>query len=84
MQDALLVEGGLSGRYEGRFAVFAAKNLIGWKDQIETTAEFSVTGATIEQLDEMYRVGMEAVARNKAAVFERNMNMTLAAAVVAK
>ncbi|WP_454776668.1 hypothetical protein [Janthinobacterium tructae] len=72
MQDALLIEGGLSGRYESRFAVFAAKNLIGWKDQIENTAELSIAGATIEQLDQLYREGMEAVARNRDAVIERN------------
>lgn len=84
MQDALLVEGGLSGSYEGRFAVFAAKNLIGWKDQIETTAEFSVTGPTIEQLDQLYREGMEAVARNRAVVIEREKSMALATAVAAK
>ncbi|PWF55093.1 terminase small subunit [Massilia glaciei] len=84
LQDALLVEGGLSGRYEGRFAVFAAKNLIGWRDQIETTAEITVTGATVELLDQLYREGMEAAARNKAAVIERNKSNALAAATAAK
>jgi hypothetical protein len=37
-----------------------------------TTEVASVADATIEQLDEAYRVGMEAVARNKAAVVARN------------
>lgn len=84
LQEALLVEGGLSGRYEGRFAVFAAKNLIGWRDQIETTAEITMTGATVELLDQLYREGMEAAARNKAAVIERNKSNALVPATAAK
>lgn len=71
LQDALLVEGGLSGRYEGRFAVFAAKNLIGWKDQVETKTEVTLSTATTEQLDELYKRGMEQVHADRAMVLAR-------------
>lgn len=54
LQEALLTEGGLAGMYEGRFTVFAAKNVIGWKDQIETKAEVTVTSATTELLDSFF------------------------------
>lgn len=84
MQDALLVEGGLSGRYEGRFAVFAAKNLIGWKDQIETTTEITVTSAPVERLDEAYRLGMEAAARHKSAIMERILRKAMSADITAE
>lgn len=33
LQEALLVEGGLAGAYETPFAIFTAKNVIGWKDK---------------------------------------------------
>ena len=33
LQEAILVEGGLAGAYETPFAIFTAKNVIGWKDK---------------------------------------------------
>ena len=36
-QEALLIEGGISGNYNTAFAIFTAKNLIGWRDKQEVT-----------------------------------------------
>ena len=32
LQEAILVEGGLAGAYETPFAIFTAKNVIGWRE----------------------------------------------------
>lgn len=34
-QERILVENGLMGRYEKTFAIFTAKNVIGWRDKQE-------------------------------------------------
>lgn len=38
-QEAFLAEGGLAGAFETPFAIFTAKNVIGWKDKQETTLQ---------------------------------------------
>lgn len=35
-QERILVENGLLGRYDKTFAIFTAKNLISWRDKVET------------------------------------------------
>lgn len=76
-QESLLVEGGMTGVYEPRFAVFAAKNLAGWKDQIETTGEVTHTLVKSDELDELYAQGTAAMEANRARVAERNKRRTL-------
>lgn len=71
-QESLLVEGGMAGVYDPRFAVFAAKNLAGWKDQVETTGEVLHTLATTTELDDAYARGMEAMQAGRAAVMARH------------
>jgi hypothetical protein len=70
-QESLLVEGGMAGIYEPRFAVFAAKNLAGWKDQIETTGEVTHTITTTAELDDFYASGTAKVQASRAAVLAR-------------
>lgn len=70
-QESLLTEGGMAGNYEPRFAVFAAKNLIGWKDQTETKSEVTLSTISTDQLDDAYKLGMEQSARDRAMVLER-------------
>jgi hypothetical protein len=36
LQEANLVEGTLAGAYQSTFAIFTAKNVIGWRDKTET------------------------------------------------
>ena len=55
-QESLLVEGGMTGVYEPRFAVFAAKNLAGWKDQVETVSEVTHTLASTENVNPRRRI----------------------------
>lgn len=34
-QERILVQGGIAGAFQGNFAIFTAKNLLGWKDKVE-------------------------------------------------
>lgn len=70
-QESLLTEGGLEGLYDSRFAVFTAKNLIGWKDQIEQVIAHNVTAVSNEALDELYAAKMEEMERAEAAAIAR-------------
>lgn len=70
-QESLLVEGGMAGLYEARFAVFASKNLIGWKDQIETSGEVLHTHASTAELDELYAAGQAQMLENRQRVENR-------------
>jgi hypothetical protein len=70
-QESLLVEGGMSGVYEPRFAVFATKNLAGWKDQVETTGEITHTMASTAELDDFYAAGYAQMQENRRKVLER-------------
>lgn len=71
LQVALLVEGGMGGHYESRFAALAAKNLIGWRDQVEQTVTATVTQATVDELDRLYQQGMAATKAGRNAVAMR-------------
>lgn len=44
-QEAILAEGGLAGAYETPFAIFTAKNVIGWRDKQDVDANMHHTGA---------------------------------------
>lgn len=59
LATALLVEGGLEGNYEARIVQFALKNIAGWRDQIDTHVEGTITSASKEDLDAIYARGME-------------------------
>jgi len=61
-QESLIVEGGMAGKYESRFAGLAAKNLIGWKDQIETKVDSHVTTATPEELNDFFEAAFAKAA----------------------
>ncbi len=43
-QEAFLVEGGLAGAFETPFAIFTAKNVIGWRDKQEVENTHSAPG----------------------------------------
>jgi len=58
MQEAFLAEGGLAGAFETPFAIFTAKNVIGWKDKQEVDNTHSAPGGgpiqhslTVEYID---------------------------------
>jgi hypothetical protein len=40
-QEAILVEGTMAGAFQANFAIFTAKNVLGWRDKIEQ----EITGA---------------------------------------
>ena len=70
-QESLLIEGAMAGVYEPRFAVFATKNLAGWKDQIETVSEVTHTMASVAELDDLYTAGAAAMEAGRMKVLER-------------
>ncbi|MGY6154123.1 terminase small subunit [Paraburkholderia graminis] len=71
LQASLLIEGGMSGRYESRFVVLASKNLLGWRDRVEHKVEATLTQATVDELDRVYECGIAAAKAAKAAVAAR-------------
>lgn len=71
LQDALLTEGGMMGVYEPRFASLAAKNVIGWKDQVETTGEVVHSGVDTKKLDELYLAGAEKMKAMREEIMGR-------------
>lgn len=42
-QEQILVENGLQGLYQGPFAIFTAKNVIGWRDKSEIEQTGNIT-----------------------------------------
>lgn len=77
LQQALLIEGGMSGRYEPRFATLASKNLIGWKDQVETKTEVNITPVSTDALDATYAEAMAKMEANRQAVLARQQAAAL-------
>ncbi|KVN83461.1 hypothetical protein [Burkholderia ubonensis] len=71
LQAALIQEGGMGGLYESRFATLAAKNLAGWRDQVEQTVTATVTQATVDELDALYADGMAQAEAGRNAVAAR-------------
>jgi hypothetical protein len=71
LMAALLIEGGIAGTYDSRFASFAAKNLIGWRDQIDQHIEQNITTTPIEELDRVYGEAMAKALEQKEAVIQR-------------
>lgn len=62
LQESLLIEGGMSGVYDCRFAILAAKNILGWRDRVAQDIEVRVSRATVAELDQIYE---EAMRRSK-------------------
>jgi len=75
LQESLLIEGGMSGVYDCRFAILAAKNILGWRDRVEQDIEVRMKATTIAQLDRIYEEAMrrsEESRRNMAGRVERS------------
>ncbi len=73
LQESLLVEGGMSGAYDSRFASLASKNLIGWRDQVEQKIEANVQMAKKEDLDAIYERGIKAAAEARQRALQRDL-----------
>lgn len=58
LQETLLIEGGMSGVYDYKFAILAAKNILGWRGHVEQDVAVSVNSATADELDRIYEEGM--------------------------
>ncbi|WP_454056875.1 hypothetical protein [Cupriavidus sp. Marseille-Q8015] len=71
LQESLIIEGGMAGLYDTRFAGLAAKNLIGWRDQVDTKVEATVTNASKEDLEAIYARRMAEMEANRKAVIAR-------------
>lgn len=71
LQESLLVEGGMAGAYDSRFATLAAKNLAGWRDQAEVKNEHVFNTTADADLDAIYKRKMEEVERQTRAALAR-------------
>ncbi len=77
LQEALMTEGGLMGAYEGRFATFAAKNILGWVDKVEQTIEQNITTTNKAELDAKYEAGMEKARLQREAMLARRAQASM-------
>jgi hypothetical protein len=71
LQESLLIEGGMSGVYDSRFAILAAKNILGWRDRVEQDIELRVKAATVAQLDRIYEEAMRRSSDNRRSMADR-------------
>ncbi|WP_428383625.1 hypothetical protein [Nevskia ramosa] len=72
LQASILVRGGLAGVYNPAVSIFAAKNLLGWRNEVEAVDD---SGAELyparEALDEAYQRGLKVRAEQNAIVAQR-------------
>jgi hypothetical protein len=68
LQESLLIEGGMSGVYDCRFAILTAKNILGWRDCIEQDIEVRIKAATVAELDRIYEEGMRRSKDNRRSM----------------
>lgn len=54
LQESLIIEGGMSGKYETKALIFLAPNISRLKNKVETTADVTVISTTTDELDEIY------------------------------
>jgi len=54
IQAHMLITNGLMGRYDKSFAIFAAKNLIGWRDkqEVENQGSINISYSEVEKKDD--------------------------------
>lgn len=72
-QDAIMTEGGMGGAYEARFSTLAAKNIIGWKDKVESTGETKIVDAVDwAALEARFEQAMALAEERRQSVISRN------------
>jgi hypothetical protein len=71
LQESLLIEGGMSGVYNCKFAILMAKNILGWRDCIEQEIEVRMKTATVAELDRIYEEGMRRSKDNRRSMAGR-------------
>lgn len=68
LQEALLIEGGVSGVYDYRFAILAAKNILGWRDRVEQDIKVRVKAASVAELERIYEEAMRRAKENQRSM----------------
>ena len=75
LQEALLIEGGMSGVYNYKFAILAAKNILGWRDCVEQVVEVRVKAATVAELDRIYEKAMCRVKKGRKKTLDSSSEL---------
>lgn len=70
-QEALLIEGGLSGAYNIDFVFRLSQCLLGWKFKQKSQLDETIVGTTPEDLERIYLEGIKA-AMDRATIRARN------------
>lgn len=66
VQQDLLMQGGMSGAYQSGFATLAAKNILGWKDKVESDNTHVIREVDTAALDAIYNQRLaESAAMNQ-------------------
>lgn len=66
-QEHILIQNGLTGRYHPAVAIFALKNLAGWRDKVEVDNRSHVE-LSVKALDEKFGQRMRAARERQAAI----------------
>ena len=75
LQEALLIEGGMSGVYNYKFAILAARNILGWRGRVEHEVKESGSGATVNELDQIYEEGMCRAKEGRKQPMDSNVGL---------
>lgn len=75
LQEALLIEGGMSGVYDYKFAILAAKNILGWRGYVEPDAKVGVNGAAVAELDRIYEAGMRKAKEGRKTMMDSSIEL---------
>jgi hypothetical protein len=75
LQEALLIEGGMSGAYNYKFAILAARNILGWRAHVEQDGEVRMHGATVEKLRHIYEEGMRRAKEGSKKTIDSSLEL---------
>lgn len=75
LQEALLIEGGMSGVYNYKFAILAARNILGWRCHVEPDVDVSVNAATVDELNHIYEEGMRRAKEGRKKTMDSSIEL---------
>lgn len=75
LQESLLIEGGMSGVYNYKFAILAARNILGWRGHVEQDVVVSVNDATADELDHIYEEGMRSAKEGRKKMMDLSIEL---------
>lgn len=75
LQESLLIEGGMSGVYNYKFAILSARNILGWRGHVEQDVAVNVNGATADELDHIYEKGIRSAKESRKKMMDSSIEL---------